>query len=434
MQKARLYMTAVTGDLVHEKRMLTDPGWLLRVGLYLELLTCLGAAEAVKGEVDILTPEERQHFEREPQYEEVRRRIDVAAWKKVWGLREIAFAGGSAATGALNLLRKKAATLGFLHAHHEDLKHAIDMAGPNLVNAQETWHRVFRDAERAVLQMNAEAFPELAQLPQVARDFALWHESGSVAGLKFMPRQLTEAFGDQDGIFPSACRQYRASMNHVAAWARERGLMEYTGSECIPASASLLEAYLARQQGRLASLQRHDGYAGSLEVVVEEPARPELVPEAVAEVLRQVEVFSVLAADELLALARQVRPIHLSHLQRIIVQGRDGSSLFVLQDGTLEVIGRANGAERQLAVLHPPAVVGELAFLLGEKRSATVRALEEATVLEVGASLLRPLVEQRPVILEKLNELLATRRRLSGQPPQAPATILATLRRVIFGA
>jgi CRP-like cAMP-binding protein len=30
------------------------------------------------------------------------------------------------------LLRKREATLGFLHAHHEDLKNAIELAGPNL--------------------------------------------------------------------------------------------------------------------------------------------------------------------------------------------------------------------------------------------------------------------------------------------------------------
>ncbi len=435
MQKARFYMLAVTGDLVEQKRMLTDPGWLLRVGLYLEFLTCLGVAEAVKDEVDILRPEERDALERAPEFEEIRRRIDVDAWRHVWSLRDIAFGGGvgGAATGAMNLMRKKAATLGFLHAHHEDLKHAIELAGPNLRNAQESWHRVFRDAERAVLQMNADAFPELAQFPSIVRDFALWHQSGGLGGLHLVPRQITEIFGDQDGIFPSACRQYRASMNHIAGWGRERGLMEYTGEECVPLSASLLEAYLARQHGRLAGLQRRDGYAGTLEVVVQEVTPPELDPEAVGELLQRVSVFSVLDVDELATLAQRVRPIRLGHLERIIVQGREGSSLFILQDGTLEVIAREDGNERQVAVLHPPAVVGELAFLLGERRSATVRALDEATVLEVGASMLRPLVDERPAILEKLRALLEERRTANDQPVDGD-TLLRRVRRTILGA
>ncbi len=344
MQKARFYMQAIAGDLIDQKRMLTDPGWLLRVGLYLELLTCLGIAEAVKDEIDILTPAERRAFEEAPGYEEVRRRVDVDAWKKVWALREIAFSGG-AAGGPLNLMRKKAATLGFLHAHHEDLKHAIELAGPNLHNAQETWHRVFRDAERAVLKMNADAFPELAQFTDGVKDFVLWHQSGRLGGVRFMPRQITEIFGDQDGIFPSACRQYRASMNRIATWARGRGLMEYTGSECVPASASLLEAYLGGQQGRMASLQRRDGYVagGGLQVELETAAPPEPSLEAIAEVLRGAEVFSVFSVDELQALARQVRPIRLGPLERILIQGHAGSSLFILQEGALEVIASEPG-------------------------------------------------------------------------------------------
>lgn len=31
-------------------------------------------------------------------------------------------------------------------------------------------------------------------------------------------------------------------MNHVAAWARERGLIDYTGDECIPRTVSLIDA------------------------------------------------------------------------------------------------------------------------------------------------------------------------------------------------
>ncbi len=435
MQKARFYMLAITGDLIEQKRMLTDPGWLLRVGLYLELLTCLGVAEAVKEDVDILSPEERDAFENAPEFEEIRRRLDVDAWREVWELRKIAFGGGvgGAPTGALNLMRKKAATLGFLHAHHEDLKHAIDLAGPNLQNAQESWHRVFRDAERAVLQMNQDAFPELDQFPAPVRDFALWHQSGAVAGMRYLPKAITEAFGDQDGIFPSACRQYRASMNYIAGWARDRGLMEYTGDECVPRSASLLEAYLERQLGRMTLLQRRDGFAGTLEVVVEESAPPELDHEAVLVLLQKVELFSALSVDELGSLADRVRPIHLGHLERIIVQGREGSSLFILQSGKLEVVARgSDGTERQMAMLQPPAVVGELAFLLGERRSATVRALDGATVLEVGAGLLRPLVEERPAILDTLQRLLEERR-ARNDLPVGSESILLGLRKAIFG-
>ena len=73
-------------------------------------------------------------------------------------------AAGGAGRGR-NLLAKRRATLEFLHVHHEDLQQAIALAGPNPHSAQETWHRVFRDAERAVLRQTPDAFPNSADLP-----------------------------------------------------------------------------------------------------------------------------------------------------------------------------------------------------------------------------------------------------------------------------
>ena len=46
--KAALYTRALVGDIVHKHSHLTEPRWLLRVGVYLEFLTCLGIFEAVK--------------------------------------------------------------------------------------------------------------------------------------------------------------------------------------------------------------------------------------------------------------------------------------------------------------------------------------------------------------------------------------------------
>ena len=186
--------------------------------------------------------------------------------------------------------------------------------------------------------MNRDAFPELLELPSVAREFALWHESGSLAGTRLVPRQLTEIFGDRDGVFPSACRQYRASMNQVASWALAKGLMEYTGKDCIPPSASLLEAHLSNRPSLLPRLQWRDGFAGSLEVRHEAHEPLVLDRETVVDRLQHIGLLSALTVDELRSLAECVRPIALGHLERIIIQGREGSSVFVLHDGTLEVI------------------------------------------------------------------------------------------------
>lgn len=119
--------------------------------------------------------------------------------------------------GLLILLRKKRATLAFLHARHSDLRGAIERSGVNLGDAQETGHRVLRDAERAVFRQHERAFPELQQLPASWQEWVLWRQAGECplweAGPALVPAWLARKLGDQDGLFASASRQYRDSMN-----------------------------------------------------------------------------------------------------------------------------------------------------------------------------------------------------------------------------
>jgi hypothetical protein len=268
MDKARLYMEAIENDAAWHTVHLPDPRWLMRVGLYLELLTCLGIIEAVRPEYpELLSPEEQHALETVPALAAVRKHLDVGAWREVWALRPIARPSRllrAAPVGPGNLLRKRRATLAFLEAHHEDLKRAIALAGPVRGDASETWRRVFRDAERAVLGHGEAVFPELQALPASWRGFALWHQCGdfSAQGLGRVPARLSRGLGDRDGVFASACRQYRRSMNEVAHWARERGLMAYAGQECISSGASLIEALLPspltqRAASRLAGSMGH---------------------------------------------------------------------------------------------------------------------------------------------------------------------------------
>jgi hypothetical protein len=249
MDKARLYTEALESDLSRHTTHLPDPRWLVRVGLYLELLTCLGIIEAVRDEYpDLLSPEERRGVETALGLVPVRERLDVEAWREVWALRTIAPARWwrLGPVGAGNLRRKQRTTLAFLEAHHEDLEAALELAGPALGGTHETWLRVFRDAERAVLRNADAVFPELRALPEGWREFALWHERGDfeALGLGRVPGWLSRWVGDQDGVFASASREYRRSMNEVAHRARERGWMDYAGEECVPRGASLIESAL----------------------------------------------------------------------------------------------------------------------------------------------------------------------------------------------
>ncbi|QRN97253.1 hypothetical protein JRI60_51350 [Archangium violaceum] len=259
MDKARLYQEAIESDLSLDTTHLEDPRWLVRVGLYLELFTVLGIVEAVRTEYpDLLSPEERRMVDTAPALAPIRERLDVAAWREVWALRHIATPAlrwlRLGPVGPDNLLRKQRATLAFLETHHEDLLRALELAGPALGGTREVWLRVFRDAERAVLRNADAVFPELRALSPAWREQALWHECGDLEalGLGRVPGWLSGLVGDRDGVFASASRQYRRSMNVVARRARELGWMDFAGEECIPREASLIEALLDNERARLA--------------------------------------------------------------------------------------------------------------------------------------------------------------------------------------
>jgi hypothetical protein len=419
LAKARLYMRAVLEDVSLQRRNLADPGWLMRVGLYLEFLTCLGIMEAVRDEYpDLLTPAERRCFEESPAFAEIQRQIDPAAWKNVWAHHTILFANSPlTAAGPVdfrNLMQKQLANLAFLEVHHADLKHAIELAGPNLTNAQQTWHRVFRDAERAVLDTSNAVFPEFRHLRPAYHHFVYWHEQGNFPfpSGRLLPVWLTATFGDRDGLYPTAARRYRESMNEVAAWAKQRGLMDYSGAECVPRSASLIEALVAGEDERFATLQAGDGYGPPLAAT-----RQGLVGvmgagvDIVAGLLRTIEIFEPLTAAETWQLAHQVKRRHCSAGEPILVQGQPAASLYLIEYGTVEVITRQPD-NSDLVVDHMTKgdVFGEYSLLTGQATSATVRAVNDVVVHVLPKTALRPIIEARPEIVVELSVLLAARR------------------------
>jgi CRP-like cAMP-binding protein len=66
-------------------------------------------------------------------------------------------------------------------------------------------------------------------------------------------------------------------------------------------------------------------------------------------------------------------------------EGERGSELFVLVDGTLESVKQLPGGERILHVAQRGDAIGEFAVLANIPRSASIRALTDATVIVLPA-------------------------------------------------
>lgn len=69
--------------------------------------------------------------------------------------------------------------------------------------------------------------------------------------------------------------------------------------------------------------------------------------------------------------------------ERIISKGEVGESMYIVQQGKVEVFMENSEGEIALATLKPGAVFGEMALFTKEPRVASVRALGKARVLTI---------------------------------------------------
>jgi CRP-like cAMP-binding protein len=99
--------------------------------------------------------------------------------------------------------------------------------------------------------------------------------------------------------------------------------------------------------------------------------------------------------------------------ERIVEQGAEGSSMFILLTGEAHVYVKpeAHGAEAtRVAVLQPGDYFGEMSLLTGEKRSASVSAGADCRVLEVVKPQFAALLQENANLAQALSEMLAQRR------------------------
>ncbi len=96
--------------------------------------------------------------------------------------------------------------------------------------------------------------------------------------------------------------------------------------------------------------------------------------------------------------------------ERMIEQGSEGRSMFILLNGEATVLVKVNGVETQVATLKTGDYFGEMSLLTGEPRSATVMARTDCEMWEIDKDILAELLLQNSALVEKLSDMLAKRR------------------------
>ncbi|MEM9457827.1 MAG: cyclic nucleotide-binding and patatin-like phospholipase domain-containing protein [Myxococcota bacterium] len=135
------------------------------------------------------------------------------------------------------------------------------------------------------------------------------------------------------------------------------------------------------------------------------------IPDPWINALRSNSLFAELEPDVLRQVTGELREVVLPPGRDLMTQGHQGDSLFVIVEGTQEVLLTEDGATMKLHDLGPGSIVGEIALLMGGERSATVRTKTDTRALELSASVFSRLVEQAPVGMRTFTNKLQERMR-----------------------
>jgi small-conductance mechanosensitive channel/CRP-like cAMP-binding protein len=140
----------------------------------------------------------------------------------------------------------------------------------------------------------------------------------------------------------------------------------------------------------------------------EAPVRTDAHVTEAADRLRQVDLFATQSPEARQRLALAANHHLFAAGEAIVRQDTAGDSMFVLLSGRARVTLEPSGQE--VAVIPAGGFFGEMSMLTGDRRTATVRALDDTLALEISAPDFRELAVADPALLDHVSEVVTARR------------------------
>lgn len=170
----------------------------------------------------------------------------------------------------------------------------------------------------------------------------------------------------------------------------------------------------------------------------EEPVRTETHVTVAADRLGAVDLFLTLTPETRHRLATAARHHLFAAGEAMVRQDAEGDSMFVLMSGRARVTIEPSGQE--VAIIPAGGFFGEMSMLTGDRRTATVRAIDDTRALEISAAEIRELVVANPALLDHISGVVTARRtgldeaRASAATvtsPEAKQTLLTRMRQYL---
>lgn len=139
------------------------------------------------------------------------------------------------------------------------------------------------------------------------------------------------------------------------------------------------------------------------------------------DVLRKVALLADLPDDVLKVLASSAKTVEIGAREILFAQGEPGDALYVIQEGTLQIIAEvttrrgAPPVSLNLATLGPNEAFGTLALIDDEPRSATAQAETDCRLLRLAREAVEATMADPDVSRQLLLSLTAIVRRMNGQ-------------------
>jgi CRP/FNR family cyclic AMP-dependent transcriptional regulator len=124
--------------------------------------------------------------------------------------------------------------------------------------------------------------------------------------------------------------------------------------------------------------------------------------------LQDIYLFKQMTDKEMMVISEAVETKSYAPGEDIFNQDDTAMALYVIKFGSVRIRKKSSGGDNiEVATLGTGSHFGEMAFVDGEKRSATATAIEKSDIIKISYDKLRSRLEENPVIAAKFYSSLS---------------------------